>query len=186
MEESRDFPRLETDRLILREMTLADVDFYFRHFNNEKVVEGSCFPGPKALEAAKEELELYCIRPFTENRGIRWGIARKGNEALIGTCGYYNWNKTSRRAEIGYDLEPAHWGEGIMTEALRAVLRYGFVETGLNRVQAIIDSENVRSIKLVESLGFKKEGVLRQNSYFRGRFRDEVSFSLLKEEWTKS
>ena len=186
MEESREFPQLETDRLILREMTQDDVEFYFRHFNNKKVVEGSCFPGPKTLEAAKEELEVYCIRPFKENRGIRWGIARKGNEELIGTCGYYDWNKTSRRAEIGYDLEPAHWGEGIMTEALRAVLRYVFDEMGLNRIQAIIDSGNVRSIKFVERLGFKKEGVLRQNSYFRGQFRDEVCFSLLKEEWTKS
>ncbi|MDH5460698.1 MAG: GNAT family N-acetyltransferase [Candidatus Bathyarchaeota archaeon] len=186
MEESREFPRLETDRLILREMTPDDVEFYFRHFNNKEVVEGSCFPGPKTLEAATEELELYCIRPFKENRGIRWGIARKGNEELIGTCGYYDWNKTSRRAEVGYDLEPAHWGESIMTEALRAVLRYGFEEMALNRIQAIIDSENMRSIKLVERLGFRKEGVLRQNSYFRGKFRDEVCFSLLKEEWTKS
>jgi len=186
MEESRDFPQLETGRLILREMTQDDVEFYFRHFNNKKVVEGSCFPGPKTLEAAKEELELYCIRPFTESRGIRWGIARKGSDELIGTCGYYEWNKTSRRAELGYDLDPAHCGEGIMTEALRAVLRYGFDEMRLNRIQAIIDSENVRSIKLVERLGFKKEGIFRQNSYFRGRFRDEVCFSLLKEEWTKS
>ncbi len=186
MEESREFPQLETGRLILREMTPDDVEFYFRHFNNKKVVEGSCFPGPKTLEAAKEELEVYCIRPFKEDKGIRWGIIRKGTTALIGTCGIYDWNKTVRRAEIGYDLEPAHWGEGIMTEALRAVLRYGFDEMGLNRIQAIIDSENVKSIKLVERLGFKKEGVLRQNSYFRGQFRDEASFSLLKEEWTKS
>ena len=186
MEESRDFPRLETHRLILREMTLGDVEFYFHHFNNEKVVEGSCFPGPKTPEAAKEELELYCIRPFKDDKGIRWGIARKGSDELIGTCGFYDWNKTSHRAEIGYDLEPAHWREGIMTEALRAVLRYGFEEMGLNRIQAIIDSANVRSIKLVERLGFKKEGILRQNSYFRGRFRDEVCFSLLKEEWTRS
>jgi ribosomal-protein-alanine N-acetyltransferase len=186
MEESRDFPWLETHRLILREMTLRDVEFYFHHFNNENIVDGSCFPGPKTLEAARQELELYCIRPFKDDRGIRWGIARKGSDELIGTCGYYDWNKTSHRVEIGYDLEPAHWGEGIMSEALHAVLRYGFEEMGLNRVQAIIDSENVRSIKLVERLGFKKEGILRQNSYFRGRFRDEVCFSLLKEEWTRS
>ena len=183
MEESREFPRLETNRLILREMTVSDVKFYFRHFNNKKVVEGSCFPGPKTLEAAKEELELYCIRPFKENKGIRWGIIIRGSDGLVGTCGYYDWNKTSHRAEIGYDLEPAQWGKGIMAEALRAVLRYGFEEMGSNRIQAIIDSENVRSIKLVERLGFKREGVLRQNSYFRGRFRDEVCFSLLKKEW---
>jgi len=114
------FPQLETARLVLREMTPNDVQFYFRHFNNEKVVEGCCFPGPKSLEAAKEELELYCINPFKENRGIRWGITRKGSSELIGTLGYYDWNKTVRRAEIGFDLDPAHWGQGIMTEALGA------------------------------------------------------------------
>ena len=186
MEEFGEFPQLETDRLILREMTLDDVEFYFRHFNNDRVVEGSCFSGPKSLEAAKEELELYCIKPFKENRGIRWGIVRKEDNELIGTCGYYDWIKTAHRAEIGYDLNPAYWGQGIMTEALRAVLKHGFEKMGLNRIQVIIDSKNTRSLKLVHRLGFKKEGVLRQSSYFNGQFLDDVCFSLLKKEWTKS
>lgn len=72
-----------------------------------------------------------------------------------------------------------------MTEALRAMLGYGFEKMELNRIQAIIDSENTRSIRLVQRLGFKKEGVLRQNSYFNGQFRDDVIFSLLKKEWTR-
>lgn len=186
MEEFSGFPQLETDRLILREMALDDVEFYFRHFDNDKVIEGCCFLGPKSLEAAKKELELYCIRTFKENRGIRWGIVRKGGNKLIGTCGYYDWNKAARRAEIGCDLDPAYWGQGIMTEAFRAVLKYGFEKMVLNRIQAIIDSENTRSLKLVHRLGFKKEGVLRQRSYFRGQFRDDVCFLLLKKEWTKS
>jgi len=186
MKEFEEFPQLETDRLILREMTLDDVEFYFHHFNNDKVVDGCCFPGPKNLEAAKEELELYCIKPFKENRGIRWGIARKEGNELIGTCGYYDWIKPSRRAEIGYDLAPANWGQGIMTEALCAALKHGFEKMGLNRIQAIIDSKNIRSLKLVHRLGFKKEGVLRQRSYFNGQFLDDVCFSLLKKEWTKS
>lgn len=186
MEKFGEFPQLETDRLILREMTLDDVEFYFRHFNNDKIVEGSCFPGPKSLEAAKQELELYCIKPFKENRGIRWGMAKKVGNELIGTCGYYDWNKAAQRAEIGYDLTPAHWGQGIMTEALLAVLKHGFEKMSLNRIQAIIDSKNIRSLKLVHRLGFKKEGVLRQRSYFNGQFRDDVCFSLLKKEWTKS
>jgi ribosomal-protein-alanine N-acetyltransferase len=186
MEESGEFPQLETDRLTLREMTLDDVEFYFRHFNKDEVVEGCCFPGPKNLEAAREELELYCIKPFKENRGIRWGIIRKGGNELIGTCGYYDWNKTARWAEIGYDLEPEYWGQGIMTEALRATLKHGFEEMGLNRIQAIIDSKNTRSLRLIQRLGFKQEGVLRQRSYFNGQFKDDVCFSLLRKEWTKS
>ena len=186
MESSGRFPQLGTARLVLREITLNDVEFYFRHFNNEKVVEGCCFPGPKTLEAAKEELELYCINPFRDNRGIRWGITRKGSNELIGTLGYYDWNKTARRAEIGYDLDPAHLGRGIMTEALGTVLKFGFEQMRLNRIQAIIDSENTRSLKLVRKLGFKKEGFLRQRSHFKGQFRDDVCFSLLKNEWQDS
>jgi len=182
----RKFPQLETGRLILREMTLDDIEFYFHHFNNEKIIEGSCFPGPKDLDTAKAELELYCINPFKEGTGIRWGIVRKDSDELVGTCGYYDWSKTSRRAEIGYDLDPTHWGHGIMTEALRVMLKYGFQEMGLNRIQAIIDSKNKRSINLVQRLDFKKEGVLRQRSYFRGRFLDDVCFSILRKEWTES
>jgi len=186
MEEFGEFPQQETDRLILRQMTLDDVEFYFHHFNNDKVIEGCCFPGPKSLEAAREELERYCIKLFKENRGIRWGIVRKGGSELIGTCGYYDWIKPARRAEIGYDLDPVYWGQGIITEALGAMLKYGFEKMGLNRIQAIIDSKNTRSLKLVHRLGFKKEGVLRQRSYFRGQFKDDVCFSLLRKEWTKS
>lgn len=186
MSKERRFPQLETERLILRELTLDDVEFYFHHFNNEEIIDGSCFPGPKDLETAKAELELFCINPFKEGTGIRWGIVRKGSSGLIGTCGYYDWSKTSRRAEIGYDLDPAYWGQGIMTEALMAVIEYGFQEMGLNRIQAIIDSKNKRSINLVQRLDFKKEGVLRQRSYFRERFLDDVCFSILRKEWGKS
>lgn len=186
MIQSREFPQLETERLILREMTTDDVGFYFRHFTNDKIIEGSFFPGPKNLEAAREELERYCIKPFKEQTGIRWGIVRKGIYALIGTCGFYDWNKTAYRAEIGYDLDPAFWRHGLMTEALLVMLRFGFEKMKLNRIQAIIDSENSRSIRLVQRLGFKMEGVLRQNSYFNGQYRDELCFSLLKHEWKKS
>ncbi len=186
MKEFGAFPRLETNRLILRRMTFDDLVFYFHHFNLQQIVDGCCFPGPDSLETAKDELERYCIKPFTDNRGIRWGIARKGTTALIGTCGIYDWNKTVQRAEIGYDLDPAYWGQGLMTEALEAVLEYGFEQMQLNRIQAIIDSENSRSIKLVQRLGFTHEGVLRQNSHFNGQLRDDVVFSLLKTEWTRS
>lgn len=177
------FPQLETARLILREMTIEDTEFYFHHFNDEKVIQGSCFLGPKSLEAAREELELYCINPFKENRGIRWGILMKSGNNPIGTCGFYDWNKQSCRAEIGYDLNPSFWGQGIMTETLRAILTYGFEKMKLNRIQAIIDSENTRSMNVMSRLGFRKEGVLRQRSFFKGKFRDDVIFSLLEEEW---
>ena len=166
-------------------MTLHDLEFYFHHFNITEIVEGTCFLGPKDLQAAKRELEHYCINPFEENKGIRWGIINKADNKLIGTLGIYDWDKTARRAEIGYDLEPAYWQQGLMTEALCVVLKYGFEKMKLNRIQALIDSKNARSMKLVRRLGFRKEGVLRQRSYFKGKFLDDVMFSLLKTEWKK-
>jgi ribosomal-protein-alanine N-acetyltransferase len=177
------FPQLETDRLVLRELTLDDAEFYFRHFNITEIVKGCCFPGPKSLEAAREEPELYCIKPFKENGGTRWGIVTKGNNELIGTCGFTHWWKNEHRGEIGYDLNPAYWRQGIMTEALHAILKYGFESMDLNKIQALIDSENVKSQKLVLRLGFKKQSVLPQNSIFEGQSRDEVCFSLMREEW---
>jgi ribosomal-protein-alanine N-acetyltransferase len=109
----------------------------------------------------------------------------KDEMKLVGICGYYDWAHDAMRAEIGYDLDPVYWGKGIMTEALTAVIKYGLEAMNLNRVQALIDSHNERSMRLVERLGFKKEGVLRQRSIFEGEFRDDVCFSLLKRDWNK-
>jgi ribosomal-protein-alanine N-acetyltransferase len=183
MDTSKVFPWFETARLVLREMTIADLDFYFHHFNDEKIVEGCAFPGPENVEGARKELELYCTGLFKEDKGARWGIVTKAQGILVGTCGLYNWKKTSRSAEIGYDLEPAYWGRGIMTEALRTIVKYGFQEMNLNRVQGLVDAENQRSLNLLERLGFKREGVFRQRTYFKGRFHDDVCLSLLHEEW---
>ena len=121
MECFHEFPQLRTRRLILREMTLEHLDFYFHHFNDQQIVDGCCQPGPTTLETAKNELERYCIIAFHENRGIRWGIVFKTNEELIGTVGFYDWKKTVRKVEIGYDLNPQYWGRGIMTEALSLI-----------------------------------------------------------------
>ena len=102
---------------------------------------------------------------------------------MIGTVGFYDWDKSVRKVEVGYDLAPRYWGRGLMTEAFAAVLRFGFAAWQLHRIQAIIDVDNHRSIHLVQRLGFTKEGVLRHNSLFNGQYRDGVCFSLLIEDW---
>jgi ribosomal-protein-alanine N-acetyltransferase len=125
------------------------------------------------------------VNLFREKKGFRWGITERGPNKLIGSCGFYNWVKEeARSAEIGYDLNPAYWGKGIMTESLETMIRFGFGRMSLNRIQALIPSHNDRSMRLVQRLGFKKEGVLRDWSYFQGRYIDDVCFSLLLREWS--
>lgn len=178
-----EFPTLRTERLVLRKMTLDDAEFYLRNFSDPTVVELTGFEPPKDLESAREELKEYCIDIFTSNAGIRWGITLRGSPELIGTCGFYKWVKRAYHAEIGYDLLAEHRDKGIMTEALAAMLDYLFGTVGMNRVYALIDPRNEASIGLVEGLGFKREGVLRESTYFRGRFLDDVVYSVLAREW---
>jgi ribosomal-protein-alanine N-acetyltransferase len=185
MESIKSFPNLETGNLFLRELTQKDVEFYFQHFNKPEIVIGTCFPGPATIDIARREFERFIRGPWVNNTGLRWGIMVKDEMKLVGTCGYYDWVHDAMRAEVGYDLDPFYWGKGIMTEALTSVIKYGLEAMNLNRVQALIDSYNERSMRLVERLGFKKEGVLRQRSIFKGEFRDDVCFSLLKRDWYK-
>jgi len=178
------FPTLQTERLVLREITLDDAEFWMRNFSDPEVVELTAWEPPRDLEAAKGEITQFCTRPLQEATGIRWGIALRGRPDLIGTLGYHQWiREGAHRARMGYDLLREHRRRGIMTEAMRAALTYGFTTMGLHRVEVLTDPVNTASIRLVEGLGFHREGMLRENTYFRGRFIDDVIFSLLRQEW---
>ena len=180
------FPELTTERLLLREITEGDLDWYFHHFRMPEIAETTGFDGPADLDAAREELERYILAPFRESTGLRWGITLKGSDELIGSCGFYKWeHDPHRRAEIGYDLHPAYWRQGIMTEALTAIIEYGFDRMDLNRITLLAFSFNKPSVALAEALGFVREGVLRENSYHRGEFRDDEYFALLRSDWRR-
>lgn len=178
------FPGLTTERLVLREITADDAPFWLRNFSAPGVAEMTAYEPPADLEAAKAEIERFCARPFREGVGLRWGIAVKGSDALVGSLGYHDWvREGDRRARIGYDLLEEQRGKGIMTEAMRIVLAYGFKTMTLNRVEALVDPRNAPSIRLLERLGFQRDAYLRQATWFRSGFVDDVVFSLLSREW---
>lgn len=178
------FPVLRTRRLVLRQVTMKDAPWYFEHFNTKEIVEGQDHGGPRDLNEARAELKLYFLDNFRRRSGVRWGITLKGDDKLIGSAGFYKWIQPERyQAEMGYDLNPAFWGMGIMAEALGAIIQYGFDQMGLHRIEVLISHHNKRSQTLIRRLGFKREGVLRDHYFVEGRFSDDVIFSLLKEEW---
>lgn len=182
MNKANEFPSLETERFRLRPLSPLDLEFMFRHFSDPEVNRYLLDEEPVTTrEQAQAIIDFYSL-PGRKSYN-RWVIVRKTDARPIGTCGYHQWLSTQRRAEIGYDLEKASWRQGIMTEALQAMLRYGFEEMGLNRVEALVYFENHASVRLLERLGFRKEGLLRQ--YFRrgDTFYDHWLLSLLKVEW---
>jgi len=178
-----EFPQLETKRLILRRMSQNDAGFYFALFSDPDIIEMTTFDGPKDLDAARKELQDYCLDNFVNDTGVRWGITRKGNPELIGTCGFYKWIKHARRAEIGYDLTATHRKQGVMTEALTAMIDFLFGPAQFNRLEAFTDPRNIGSNRLLEKLGFRREGILRDYTFFRGRFLDDYMYALLRSDW---
>lgn len=175
------FPVLTTPRLRLRALGPGDAERIFR-IQSDPEVTRYFGRAPFTAVAEAEERIATAIASVREHTSIRWGITLEDSGELLGTAGFWNWNKPHRWAEIGYELLPAFWGRGIMTEALRAILAFGFESMDLHRVTAQIDPENLASARVLERLGFTREGQHRQNWYYDGRFTDTAVYGLLRGE----
>ncbi|HEX8682984.1 MAG TPA: GNAT family protein [Ardenticatenaceae bacterium] len=178
------FPLLETPNLILRQTRSSDAEAMFRIFSDEETVQ---YYGMMPHESLEDTVEFVRAqrRAFERRQSIRWGITCRGDDTLIGSCGFHNFDNGFHRAEVGYELNRAYWGRGIMAEALRCVVDCGFAQMGLNRIEAIIDDDNERSKNLLRKVGFTYEGCMRQRFFHAGRFWDEFWFSLLKEDYQR-
>jgi ribosomal-protein-alanine N-acetyltransferase len=176
------FPALETERLFLRNLVFEDTDFVFRHFSDPAVTQYLMDQPPLAEYEEAQEIIRFYQEPEAKKRN-RWGLVRKADNQLIGTCGYHNWRQRDCHAEMGYDLSPTCWGQGFMTEALRVVIPNGFVRMGLNRIEALVYTGNTRSVQLLHKLDFKIEGTLRDYYYQNAVFHDHYLLSLLRREW---
>lgn len=175
------FPQLETENLILREMKLSDAEALFQIFADDRVTQYHDLDTATHVDQAKFLINRRA-ELFKSGQRIRWGITKKDDDIVIGSCGYTQWIKNSYRAEIGYELAKAHWRKGIMTEALGAIIHFGFQNMGLNRIEALVMEKNIASIRLLEKLGFQAEGTLRDYGYWKGRFHDLKMFSRLKRD----
>jgi RimJ/RimL family protein N-acetyltransferase len=114
---------------------------------------------------------------------LKWGIARRTDDLVIGSVTLFNLDFNHRRAEIGYALGREYWGHGYMHEALMALLKYAFEVLDLHRIEADVDPRNAASIRTLEKLGFQREGVLRERWQVNGEIQDAFFYGLLKQEW---
>ena len=177
------FPCIEREHLILRQIQASDADALFALFSDGEVME---FSGGKLPHRSVGDTRAF-IRQlqqwYERHEGIEWGITRKGDDTVIGTCGFHGFDEGFHRAETGYELRRASWHQVIMSEALRAIVTFAFATMGLSRIEAVVDKGNERSQGILRKLGFTHEGTLRQRVFFRHRFWDEHYFGLLKDEW---
>ncbi len=183
--ETMDWTRLPTinaSRVSLRWVSEEDVDALYRIFSNAEVMRYWSTP-PLADRNAAIELLQEIHDGFRLQTSLKWGIARRTDDALIGTTTLFNLDLDNHRAEIGYGLDRAHWGKGYMNEALQALLVYAFEELALHRIEADVDPRNSASIKTVERLGFQPEGYLRERWQVNGEIQDSLFYGLLRPDW---
>jgi ribosomal-protein-alanine N-acetyltransferase len=177
------FPVIETPRLVLRQIVQSDAEALFATFSDPAVME---FYGDPPHRSIKDSRELIRRQQqwYAQRAGVRWGITLTGaSDTVIGSCGFFLFDDEFRRAEMGYELARAYWRQGIMREALGAIITYAFANTHLHRIEAVVNGANEPSKALLLTLGFTLEGALRQRFYFANRYWDDLYFGLLKDEW---
>ena len=172
------FPPLSTEHLNLRQMHSDDANEMFFLRSDKEVMKYIARPLAKTVAEAAAFIQMLNDNTAA-NEGITWAITLKNNNKLIGNIGFWRMDKENHRAEIGYILHPAYQGKGVMHEAVKAVLSYGFSHMKLHTVQACTDPLNIASMKLLERNGFINEGFFKEDCYFNGSYLDTVVYSLI-------
>ncbi len=178
-----EMPTLETDRMLLRPIRRPeDEPGLFELFATPEVAR-FIDTGPFTAMAEAVDLADWMENVFNEKRGLRWVIVLRSRPGEpIGTCGLHNLRAHNSSAEIGYDLGYPYWGQGLMTEALRPMIDFGFDRLGANRLDAGVTVGNDASARVLEKLGFTEEGTTRAGGYWRGEYHDLRMFGLLEAD----
>lgn len=176
------FPTIQTQRLILRQLILADTDGIFAIRSNYEVTKYNSGAAYQTKSQA-EDLITGIQAEYDEHKAVRWGITLKPDDTVIGMTGFNYWHQVDNRASIGFDLAQVHWRKGIMREAVTAMINFGFTEMKLHRIEADASIYNTASIGLLTSLGFQQEGLQREQYYEDDAYHDLAIFALLEGDW---
>ena len=179
------FPTLTTERLVLRELKPADAEDVFVFRSDPEGQKHNSEP----MKQVSESLGLIDgLRVgYAARRQLYWAVTLKDQNKALGLFGFNYWERGHHRAEIGYDLARAYWGQGIATEALKAILQFGFERMELHRIETVTIADNFASVRLLERFGFRREGTRREYSLEHdGIYHDSAVYGLLQSEYAES
>jgi [ribosomal protein S5]-alanine N-acetyltransferase len=173
---------LETPRLRLRPVAETDAGDLFAIFSDPVVMRYWSTPTWTRPEQATEMVEREAAG-LAAGASVRLAIIRADDGAVVGTLSLFALDEQSRRAEIGFALASSAWGQGYAQEAARALIRHAFGVMRLNRLEADIDPRNEGSARVLERLGFRREGLLRERWMVAGEVSDSALYGLLSRDW---
>lgn len=177
-----ELPNLETDRLVMRKLSLDDAADIFEYTSD---IEFARYLSWGPATSIDDSIAFLSDTMFRYQLGdvAGWGLVNKRDDRVIGTCGFTNWDPDSKKAEIGYTLAREHWGQGYITEAVNKAIGYGFNAMELNRIEGMCDAQNLGSAKVMEKAGMSFEGLLRHYGYWKHEYHDIKLYSILRSEF---
>jgi len=178
-------PTIETPRLTIRLVEEEDLPSLLVMNADDAVTRYLPYESWKSAADGKAWFSRASAR-FAAGKAGQFVVVHRASRRVIGTCLLFRFEESSARAELGYVLTREYWGAGYMIEAMKAFLAFAFEQVGMRRLEAEIDPRNVSSVKLLDRLGFVREGLLRQRWAMKGEVRDSGLYGLLREEWRAS
>lgn len=175
-------PTLRGRRIVLRWLTENDLDALFEIFGDPRVARFIGIPRLRDLDDARELLRDI-ENHFRQGDLLQWGVALAADDKVVGTCTLADLDRTNRRAEVGFVLGSAYWKRGLMSEALPLLVDHAFGVLDLHRLEADVDPRNEPSLRLLEKLGFRREGFFRERHRVDDEWQDAVMLGLLAAEW---
>lgn len=176
-------PDLDTPRLRLRRLTMHDADDIYRYSKDPEVARHVLWDAHRSIGDSRSYLR-YMIRRYRNHEPASWGIEYRETGEIVGTIGFMWIQTDNSAAEVGYSLARRMWNQGIMTEALRAVIDFGFRRMNLNRIEAQHETTNPASGAVMRKCGMVKEGTLRQRLYNKGRYVDVDLYAILRKDYS--
>ncbi len=175
------FETIETKLLILRKLTDEVYQYLLNNYTDSEIMEHLGIKTAEELANEKEKIkQSYTSYGKTL---LLFQLIDKETDTVIGWCGYHTWYTKHFRAEIGYVLDDPFKNKGLMTEALKRIIEYGFNNMNLNRIEAFVGKDNIPSLKLMENFGFSQEGLLKEHYNNNGVLEDSLLFALLKNNY---
>lgn len=177
-------PRLETEKLLLRQAVMSDAGDLYEYSRDPEVARHVLWEPHTSIHQTRAYIR-FLLRQYRSGAPSSFVIVSKESGRVIGTIGFMWVQKDNRSAEVGYSLSRAYWNKGLMTQALAAVLDFGFSTLRLNRIEAQHECDNPASGKVMEHVGMKHEGKLRQRIYNKGRYVDVNLYAILRQDWKR-
>jgi len=179
----RAFEQLESRRLVLRRFADSDTEPFLAYRLDPETRRYQGWGEYTFDDAVRFVAGLRALHPDTPGRGFQFATELKATHEMIGDVYLLTLREKPDQAEIGFTLATGHRGRGYATEAVLRVLEYAFETLGKHRVMASALCDNTRSIALLERIGMKREGRLRQSARFEGGWADECRYAMLRREW---